>query len=194
LTDLGIQDEDKKKSRIRRYFKSHKIKALRKLAPLFLPMRVTLMINASILILLGYIISSLPDSVLLENSFGYDYLGLIFLLFLSIFVVTATSLVRKRGSESQAEISFFMIFFVGLIAFSAFRNNKSAHFIMKGNPKYTVTLKTNSNEIYATNDSILYIGGTKNFYFLYNRKTRGCYVVPSNIVVEAKVKRIRDGL
>ncbi|MCD9019153.1 hypothetical protein [Parachryseolinea silvisoli] len=63
-----------------------------------------------------------------------------------------------------------------------------------GRPKYSVTLMLNNQESIMSSNSLTYIGGTVNYYFFHDFKTKENIIVPKNSVTKAKQTQHRIGL
>lgn len=152
-----------------------------------------------LLISIGLLLFRLQSSTRnaeLENSASSFDLDCLALIFLTSCLLATVSLYKRQMEEfsDQQVYIFFLSIIVLSFTFLGYRNQRKADLVKLGKPKFSVTLKTDSNKIYKTSDSLLYIGATKGYYFLYNTSDKTTVIIPANTLVEHQVIQIRSGL
>lgn len=93
----------------------------------------------------------------------------------------------KMDLESKKIYLFMRIIFV--IIFVYFSSVNQARNIKSGFAEYDVEF-TYNNKLIKTNDSLVYISATQNYYFLRNRLTRENYIYKSDKIENLKMKKI----
>ncbi|HEU5292484.1 MAG TPA: hypothetical protein VFU05_17675 [Cyclobacteriaceae bacterium] len=177
------------------YFRNHKLRYLRFLHKLFDGLTPYILLTTILVALFSlYLAGSFPQSELLKSSMEYEFHSFLFIILLSGYITLLSIWIGKRTSVDKKDgYLFISALLINTLLFLMIRNSKSSELIMAGHPKYSVEMTTNHKR-YSTNDSLVFIGNTKNYYFLYNRKSKESFIIPSNSILETKMHRLRFGL
>lgn len=115
------------------------------------------------------------------------------LLFYAFFIVgflMIETIIRNEKSPNKV----YLIYAGAIVLFIFIRTHAAYNMIKDNKPKYTTQLLLNDGTWKKSNDSILYIGTTKQFYFYHNIKTSENIVIPTATVREVRIKELRTGL
>jgi hypothetical protein len=178
-----------------RYFRYHRIVKLRPIARVFETLGIAVeILLVGMLFLVHQIFAGFTDQELMQSTWELDLNILILAICFSSFVI-ALCLWLKKIDENGSHIPYLFLVSVTIsgIYLLAARNQRSAQLVMSGYSKYQVRLITEHKE-YRSGDSLLYVGATKGYYFLYSPIDSASVVVPSNEVIEAKFHQLRHGL
>lgn len=135
-----------------------------------------------------------PDDELLSSAHDYDFDWYILIIFVATYACVFSLWLREGDKFSIGDVTIlFMTMGLMIIIFLSHRADKSAGFVKAGHPKYEVLIATKSDSI-QSNNSLVFIGGTRNFYFLYDRKDSTSLIIPSTDIVVVEIKKLRGGL
>ena len=82
----------------------------------------------------------------------------------------------------------FVIFFFVAKNYKSYVNNTYV------SPKYKVTLSLEDGKEFSTNDSTLFFGSTKGYYFFSLTRTNQNIIIPASEINCVKMTRLRESL
>jgi hypothetical protein len=123
---------------------------------------------------------------------GFVVFGLEVSFTLRLYIYTKTAAKIDIGFHRLLNLSAIILTFC-LAAFFEIRNTLSYKFNMES-PKYSVSLALKNEEELQTNDSILFVGNTRNFMFFKNKSSNESIIVPLTEVEQIKKHLLREGL
>lgn len=178
------------------FFRKNRFTIIRKAYSIVFP-KYGLFIVASILF--GTWLKIVIDESVFErvavSSADFDYNFIILMLSGILFLVSLNRVINKdfvwRNLRWSNVYGFVAI---SILTYLITRNSISADLINKGYSKYSVQLELEGDSSLYTNDSLIFIGSTKNYYFFRNTNSEYNTIIPVNEIIEIKIKKLRGGL
>jgi hypothetical protein len=135
------------------------------------------------------------DEELIESStwFVFDCLFMMMLFSCIVMVVSVKDLAAIEMTGRTAYV-FLITVTILMVTFLSYRNKRSADLIRSGHPKYSFVFKTRDTNLYKSSDSLIYIGGTKDYFFLYQSNKESTIILQKQDIIEATIQKLRGGL
>jgi len=114
----------------------------------------------------------------------------IFELSFAIFLMIVYTFSRRQANKQKLYFGMTVLFALFLVI----RSNAAHNAVIKGNPKYSVEIQMLDGQIMKSNDSLTYIGSTKQYHFFHNIKSKENSIIPNSTVKEIKLKELRGGV
>lgn len=129
------------------------------------------------------------------HEFAYSFLYLLIILFLGV-ILFSYNTIKKSSASVPIFFKFETFFIITIILFSAMyvRNEIKATNLTKGYAKHSVILRLDDLRSISTNDSIMFVGSTRNYYFFHNRNSKLNKVIAASKVKEVLQKELRTGI
>jgi len=116
--------------------------------------------------------------------------NLIFELSFAIFLMIVYVFSRRQTNKQKLYLGMVVLFALFLVI----RNNAAHNAVTNGNPKYYVEIQMLDGQLIKSNDSLTYIGSTKQYHFFHNIKSKENSIIPNSAVKEIKLKELRGGV
>lgn len=135
------------------------------------------------------------DEELIKSSiwFDFDCLFLMVVISCTVTVVSVKDLAAIEMTGRTAYV-FFLTIWILIVTFLSYRNKRSADLIKNGNAKYSFVFKTKEADFYRSSDSLIYIGGTKDYFFIYQPSKESAIILHKTDIMEATIRKLRNGL
>jgi len=138
---------------------------------------------------------AMTTEALKESVVWFDISGLVLVFVTS--AIPATLCIPGRAMKDADEtykITFFLSLIILSTQFLIVRNQRRAELVKAGNPKYSMILVLSDTRTYTSNDTLLYVGSTKNFIFFYNARKQSTVAISGADVRASEIKALRGGL
>lgn len=122
-----------------------------------------------------------------QSPVGFFFLSAIWLLILSFQV---NIYLKKSRYAEVSRVLTIIVFSFGFLAMIYLYNSYKAFSILENRPKYEIELTLN-NSIIESGSNIVFVGKTKDFYFLRDLKSKLNIIVNNDMVVKAKLSPVQ---
>lgn len=136
-----------------------------------------------------------------QSALRFDYCSLALIIFNFLCLYGIQLLYKRVMRKSAVTVEKYDSFIYQLIpltflllVYFEIRNNLTHKFHLEGCHKYEMSLMMDDSSQINSNDSIIYIGSTKNFIFFKNIKSERNIIIPSSEVKMVTTKKLREGL
>lgn len=124
------------------------------------------------------------------NKFDYAQLIIFFVVIVILFIILILKLYEILNEKNEKAVKpIFITLFLALFTGGIFTQRLEARFVLNGTPLYSLKLIRVTDTV-KTNDNLVYIGETKNYYFLRNLKNKENVIIPNNSIRKTIKKKI----
>ena len=116
--------------------------------------------------------------------------NLIFELTFAILLMIVYVLYPRQASKQKLYFGMTVLFALFLVI----RNNAAHNSVINGNPRYSANIQMHDGTLMTSNDSIAYIGSTRQYHFFHDIKTKENFIIPNSTIKEIKLKELRGGV